>query len=58
MLLPVCSACAVERKLTAVQDFAKGHELRSFECPLCHTTLRLVVRRGNPGLLKEGVGHA
>ena len=38
-------------------DFAKGHELRSFECPVCYTTLRLVVRRGNPGLLKEGVMH-
>jgi len=58
MSLPVCSACAVERKLTAVEDFAKGHELRSFECPVCYTTLRLVVRRGNPGLLNEGAVHA
>ena len=54
----MCAACAVERKLTAVEDFSKGHKLRSFECPVCHTTLRIVVRRDNPELLKEGAGHA
>jgi hypothetical protein len=53
MSSPSCSACDVERTLTAVEAFAKGHDIRSFECPVCHTILRLVVRR-DPPLPKEG----
>jgi hypothetical protein len=51
--LPLCSACNVERTLTAVEPLVKGHDIRSFECPVCQTILRLVVRR-DPTLLKEG----
>jgi hypothetical protein len=50
---PVCSGCNVERTLAAVEPIVKGHDIRSFECPVCHTILRLVVRR-DPPLLKEG----
>ena len=57
MSLPLCSACNVERTLTAIELAAKGHDIRSFECPVCQTILRLVVRR-DPTLLKEVVGHA
>jgi hypothetical protein len=57
MSLPVCSACNVERTLTAVEPLVKGHDIRSFECPVCQTILRLVVRR-DPTLLKEVVGHS
>jgi hypothetical protein len=45
MSSPLCSACNVERKLTAVEAFAKGHDVQSFECPVCQTILKLVVRR-------------
>jgi len=53
MSSPSCSAYDVERTLTAVETFAKGHDIRSFECPVCHTILRLVVRRDAP-LFKGG----
>lgn len=45
MSSPVCSACHVERKLIAVVPFTKDHDLQSFECPVCYSTLHLVVRR-------------
>jgi hypothetical protein len=48
MSLPLCSACNVERTLAAVEPIVKGHDIRSFECPACHTILRLVVRRDPP----------
>jgi hypothetical protein len=57
MALPECSVCNVERKLTAVEPIVKGHDIRSFECPVCQTILRLVVRQ-DPTLLKQAVGHA
>ena len=57
MSLPVCSACNVERTLTVVEPLVKGHDIRSFECPVCQTILRLVVR-WDPTLLKEVVGHS
>jgi hypothetical protein len=56
MSSPLCSACNVERKLTAVEAFAKGHDVQSFECPVCHTLLKLVVRRGATPL-KEVAGR-
>jgi hypothetical protein len=57
MSSPLCSACNVERKLTAVEAFAKGYDVQSLECPVCHTVVTLVVRReATP--LKEVEGHA
>ena len=46
MSSPVCSTCNVERTLAAVEPIVKGHDIRSFECPVCHTILRLVVHGG------------
>ena len=57
MSSPLCSACNVERKLTAVEAFAKGHDVQSFECPVCHTLLKLVARRGGATPLKEVAGR-
>ncbi len=45
MSSPVCFACNVERKLVAVAAFTKDYDIHSFECPICHSTLRLAVRR-------------
>jgi hypothetical protein len=56
MTLPICSACNVERRLTATAAITKDHDIRSFECPVCHTFLRLVVRREQT--LPREVGHA
>ena len=39
----VCSTCNAERTLAAVEPIVKRHDVRSFECPVCHTILRLVV---------------
>jgi hypothetical protein len=57
MSSPLCSVCNVERKLTAVEAFVKGHYVHSFECPVCHTVLKLVVRR-EATAFKEVAGRA
>ncbi len=51
MSLPVCSACNVERRLTAIEPIAKGHDIRSFECPVCQTIYALSRKQGAYGVL-------
>jgi hypothetical protein len=43
-----CIACNVKRIVVAVTPVARGHEMRSLECPQCSNLLMLVVRHRRP----------
>ena len=45
MAAPKCVACEVERKLVFAEVVNARYEVRSFRCPVCKTTLRLVEAR-------------
>jgi hypothetical protein len=42
---PVCFACSSVREVQSVEPITAGYELRSFVCPRCQTTLKLVCDR-------------
>jgi hypothetical protein len=40
---PQCTACGSPMKLTAIEPSNTGHDLRTFNCPLCKRVQRHVI---------------
>ena len=44
---PHCMTCDLERILVSIQPGRNRHDVRSYECPGCRDTFRLVVERAS-----------
>ena len=52
-----CISCSTARALIAVAPVARGYGLKLYECPCCHSTLRLVTRVTKATMVKQQCGR-